>query len=161
MDTKKFGLFVAELRKGKGMTQVELADKLQVTDKAVSRWERGIGFPDIEMLEPLSDALGVTVLELLKSEHIPQKEISIEGASQAFIDTIDVAKTQVKMWKQIMTAAAWIVAMILLSQFIPYLFGFNLPLIIPVILGVIILAVVVFILQKKRTTSFQVKEEHE
>ncbi len=56
MDAKKFGAFLAEIRKGKNMTQSDLAIKLQVTDKAGSRWERGIGFPDINTLEPLAGA---------------------------------------------------------------------------------------------------------
>ena len=58
MDAKKFGMFIATLRKEKNMTQVDLAKKLQVTDKAVSKWERGLGFPDINSIEPLADALG-------------------------------------------------------------------------------------------------------
>ena len=62
MDAKKFGTFIATLRKENNMTQVELAQKLQVTDKAVSKWERGLGFPDINTIEPLADALGVSVL---------------------------------------------------------------------------------------------------
>ena len=65
MDAKKFGSFLATLRKERGLTQAELAGKLQITDKAVSRWERGIGLPDISMLEPLSAALQITVLELV------------------------------------------------------------------------------------------------
>jgi transcriptional regulator with XRE-family HTH domain len=52
------------------MTQKDLAAKLQVTDKAVSKWERGLGFPDINSLEPLADALGVSIIELMKSEKI-------------------------------------------------------------------------------------------
>ena len=91
MDAKKFGTFVADVRKQKGMTQADLADKLQVTDKAISRWERGLGFPDIELLEPLSDALGLSVLELLQSQHITEQEMTIEDVSQTFIETIDVA----------------------------------------------------------------------
>lgn len=51
-----------------GMTQAELAEKINVTDKAVSRWERGLGFPDINTLEPLADALGIEVVELMRSE---------------------------------------------------------------------------------------------
>ena len=65
MDAIKFGSFVASVRKEKNMTQAELATKIQVTDKAVSRWERGLGFPDINTLEPLSDALEISILELM------------------------------------------------------------------------------------------------
>lgn len=61
MEAKKFGTFIATLRKENNMTQVELAQKLQVTDKAVSKWERGLGFPDINTIEPLADALGVSL----------------------------------------------------------------------------------------------------
>lgn len=67
MDAKKFGTFIATLRKENNMTQVELTQKLQVTDKAVSKWERGLGFPDINTIEPLADALGVSVLEIMRS----------------------------------------------------------------------------------------------
>ena len=66
MDAHKFGAFVARRRKERNMTQADLASKIQVTDKAVSRWERGLGFPDIHIIEPLADALEVSVLELMK-----------------------------------------------------------------------------------------------
>ena len=68
MDPGKFGAFVALCRKEKNMTQLELAQELKVTDKAVSRWERGKGFPDISLLVPLAEALDITVLELMNSE---------------------------------------------------------------------------------------------
>ena len=68
MDAKKFGAFLAAVRRENGLTQKALAEKLYVTDKAVSRWERGIGLPDVNTLEPLSEALGVSVLELIRSE---------------------------------------------------------------------------------------------
>lgn len=55
------------------MTQVGLAGKIGVTDKAVSRWERGLGFPDINTMEPLATALGVSLLELMKSEIISEE----------------------------------------------------------------------------------------
>ena len=68
MDAKVFGQFIAKRRKEKNMTQAELAAKISVTDKAVSRWERGLGFPDISTIEPLAAALDLTVPELMRSE---------------------------------------------------------------------------------------------
>ena len=78
MDAHEFGAFVAECRKNKKMTQADLAAKIQVTDKAVSRWERGIGFPDINTLEPLANALEISVLELMKSERMVTDKVTNE-----------------------------------------------------------------------------------
>lgn len=94
MDAQKFGAFVAEHRKEKNMTQADLAAKLQVTDKAVSRWERGLGFPDINTIEPLADALELSVLELMKSERTNEASVSHDIADTAILDTLDVAITQ-------------------------------------------------------------------
>lgn len=94
MDAQKFGAFVAEHRKEKNMTQADLAAKLQVTDKAVSRWERGLGFPDINTIEPLADALELSVLELMKSERMNEAPVSHDIADAAILDTLDVAITQ-------------------------------------------------------------------
>ena len=65
MDAKKTGNFIAERRKAINMTQKELADKLHITDKAVSKWERGLSFPDISILIPLSEVLNVSLYDLL------------------------------------------------------------------------------------------------
>ena len=73
MDNKKFGAFIEQCRKEKSMTQSELAAKIMVTDKAVSRWERGKGFPDINLLLPLAETLEVSVLELMHSERQKDK----------------------------------------------------------------------------------------
>lgn len=73
MDAQKFGTFIAQCRKEKGMTQSELAAKIMVTDKAVSRWERGKGFTDINLLLPLAEALEVSVFELMHSERQKEK----------------------------------------------------------------------------------------
>ena len=94
MDARTFGGFVAACRREKGMTQAELAEKLHVTDKAVSRWERGVGFPDIATLEPLAAALEVSVLELMKSERIEAAHLGQEEAAGVVLDTLDVAKDQ-------------------------------------------------------------------
>ena len=75
MEAKKFGQFIAEIRKDRKMTQADLAAEIHVTDKAVSRWERGLGFPDIQTIEPLAQALGISVLELMRSEQQEQNEL--------------------------------------------------------------------------------------
>lgn len=74
MDAKKFGAFIQERRKELGITQTALAQKLHVTDKAVSRWERAVGFPDIKLLEPLAEALEVSLTELLQSKRIESEQ---------------------------------------------------------------------------------------
>ena len=65
-----FGGFVQMLRKEKGFSQKDLAQKLMVSDKAVSKWETGHSLPDITLLVPLSDALDVTVTELLECKRM-------------------------------------------------------------------------------------------
>ena len=94
MDAEKFGAFIASVRKEKGMTQADLAKALQVTDKAVSRWERGLGFPDIHSLEPLARALDISLVELMQSERSPGETVTTEVASQALVHTVDMAKRE-------------------------------------------------------------------
>ena len=74
IDKVKFGSFVAQLRKEKGLMQKELAEKLYVSDKAVSKWERGLSIPDVAILVPLAEILGVTVTELLECRRLPKDE---------------------------------------------------------------------------------------
>lgn len=71
IDKQRFGEFITALRKEKGLTQKDLAQRLYLSDKAVSKWERGLSLPDIMLLIPLSEALGVTVTELLRGERSP------------------------------------------------------------------------------------------
>ena len=68
MDTNKIGSFIKELRNSQNMTQKDLAEKINCTDKAISRWETGRGVPEVSLLMPLSKALGVSVNELLMGE---------------------------------------------------------------------------------------------
>lgn len=72
MDVRKLGAFIQTRRKELGMTQGEVAARLNVTDKAISRWERGVGFPDIQLLEPLAEALQISVQELMQCERTEQ-----------------------------------------------------------------------------------------
>ena len=74
MNNVKVGQFISEKRKALGMTQQDLAEKLQITNKAVSKWETGDGMPDIQLLKPLSTELGVTVDEILNGEETAKEE---------------------------------------------------------------------------------------
>ncbi len=75
MTAKKCGEFIAILRKEKELTQKQLADALSVSDKAVSRWETGKGFPDVTSLVNLSEFFGVTVNEVLAGERVPPENL--------------------------------------------------------------------------------------
>lgn len=98
MDAKKFGTFLAATRKEKKMTQAQLAEKIEVTDKAVSRWERGLGFPDITTMEPLADALGISLLELMRSEKlnedIKKEQYSAKEVSEMLISVTEMNRQQ-------------------------------------------------------------------
>ena len=84
MDNIKTGTLIKELRKEKGLTQKELADLLHITDRAVSKWERGLCAPDISTLEPLAKILGVTITELIAGqrmetcEHVKEIEENVQ-----------------------------------------------------------------------------------
>ena len=92
MDSIKFGKFIAELRKEKKMTQKELAEKLNLTDKAVSKWERGLSFPDITMLNPLAKNLGVDISELVNCERGNKEKVDVEEAVKEAIEKINKTK---------------------------------------------------------------------
>lgn len=84
------GRFIAQRRKERNLTQRELAEALHVTDKAVSKWERGAGCPDISLLEPLAEALGLSVDQLLTYQTAPTEPVEepapTSEAVQAVLD---------------------------------------------------------------------------
>lgn len=76
MDIEKIGKYIAHCRKEKGLTQVALAAQLHITDKAVSKWERGLSLPDVTMLAPLAETLDISVTELLQGKAMEYEQIS-------------------------------------------------------------------------------------
>ncbi|MBR1386010.1 MAG: signal peptidase I [Bacilli bacterium] len=92
MNQEKIGKFIAKIRKEKNMTQQELADKLNVTDRAISKWERGKGTPDISLLIPLSKELNISVLELLSGNRITNE-------NDAVINIIKQDNKKIRFWK--------------------------------------------------------------
>lgn len=96
MNPEEFGAFIKQCRHDLGLSQNELAEKLHVTAKAVSRWERGVGFPDIKLLQPLADALGITIVELMQSRRI-EADLPKEEAAQMVSGTVDSLRQQEKL----------------------------------------------------------------
>ena len=74
MDQIKIGKFIAEERKRKGYTQKQLSERLEISDKTISKWERGNGFPEVSLLLPLCNELEITVNELLSGERVSEED---------------------------------------------------------------------------------------
>ena len=111
MDAIKTGALIAQARKEKGLTQRELAEKVYVSVQAVSKWELGKNFPDLSLMEPLANALGLTVSELLAGERgeAPQDEL--------VRDTLRLGEEQlrpkIKRWRGLFIATAIVLAAVL------------------------------------------------
>lgn len=103
MDQRKIGKFIAECRKRKGLTQMQLAERLGITDKAISKWERGVAMPDTGLMLDLCDILGISVNELLYGE-----EIRMENNEKNEQLLLDMAKELEKKNKTIWRSM-WII----------------------------------------------------
>ncbi|MBQ9355149.1 MAG: helix-turn-helix transcriptional regulator [Clostridia bacterium] len=99
MDPIKTGQLIADARKKLNITQKELAEQLSITDKAVSKWERGLSLPDISILLPLSQILGVNLYELLKGEKINKKELDEVLKNTIIYSTNEIKKHKTKYFR--------------------------------------------------------------
>lgn len=96
MNYEKTGKLIQELRKEKGLTQMSLAEKLGVTDRAISKWERGKSFPDVSMLRPLAEALGISVSELLDGRRRSPDKVKQLPAGTAAMTVEDADNAAIK-----------------------------------------------------------------
>lgn len=94
MNQEKIGSFIAENRKAKGLTQIEFAEKLGVSNKSVSRWETGKNMPDVSLFLPICDMLEISVNELIIGEHITTQES--KKADEVFVETIKASNKKLK-----------------------------------------------------------------
>ena len=112
MDPKKTGTIISDARKNMNMTQKELADKLYVSDKAVSKWERGLCFPDISVLIPLTEILNISLYDLLRGERMKKSEVE-----ETLKNTISYTNNELKRNKKKYTiiSSIIIVGVVILS----------------------------------------------
>ena len=112
MDPMKTGIIISDARKKLKMTQKDLADKLYVSDKAVSKWERGLCFPDISVLIPLTEILNISLYDLLRGEKVNKKEVE-----ETIKNTINYSNSEIKRNKKkyIIISSAVILIIVLIS----------------------------------------------
>lgn len=103
MDNVKTGLLIAQIRKEKGYTQKDLAEKIGVSNATVSKWETGKGFPDISLLQPLAISLNISISEILAGEIIQNTDLTEHIISDLVDVTIKDQEKKVKLFN-------WIVA---------------------------------------------------
>lgn len=124
MDCEKIGNFIMQNRKAKKLTQKQLADKLCVTDRAISRWERGVGTPDISLLITLGEILEVSVNEILLGEKI--ENITKEQSDKILVDSISLyKKNDIKK-----TVKIYFLIMIMITSLLLAITFFNISMII-------------------------------
>ena len=119
MDQIKIGKFIAECRKKNNLTQMQLAEKLNITDRAISKWENGKGMPDSSIMLDLCNELKISVNELLSGEMIDMKEydkkaeeLLLELAKQ---DELKNRKLMTSMWTILIVSAIFYVGILLLA----------------------------------------------
>ena len=124
MDQIKIGKFIAECRKNANLTQMQLSEKLGITDKAISKWERGISMPDTSIMLELGDILGISVNELLSGEKI-QMENNNQKNEQLLLEMAkELEKKSKTIWNAmwaIMTVSiiGLLGGLVLVALFIP------------------------------------------
>lgn len=115
MDQKRIGAFIAQCRKEKDLTQTQLAERLEITGQAVSKWENGRGMPDMSLLQPLCKVLGISLNEFFSGEHIAEegyKEKAEENISKLFKEKQTAALKPVRYLSSICVHVTLLVAVI-------------------------------------------------
>ena len=103
MNQEKIGKFIAECRKENNLTQEQLAEKLNITAKAISKWETGNGLPDVSIMQELCDVLKITLNELFNGEKIPDenyKKVADENLLCALENSAFTLKDRVRYYRK-------------------------------------------------------------
>ncbi len=122
MNIEEFGAYISRKRKERNMTQKDLAEKLNVTSKAVSRWERSIGYPDIETFEALASALDVTVMNLFACSDTSM-DINADDLIKIVHDSVSIDRKNNRIQER--TVTGMILVVTLLVGFLFYMGGYG------------------------------------
>ena len=141
MDQVRIGRFIAEERKKKGWTQKQLAEKLGISDKTVSKWECGNGFPEVSLLLPLCGELGITVNDLLSGEVISGEDY-LKKAENNMMEMIEERETNRKQFRLTLTLGAVSLLSFITLLIVVCLYTDVIPL--PVKVALIAVACVIF-----------------
>lgn len=146
MDQKITGKFIAELRRERGLTQKELADKLLLSDKTVSKWEQGRGFPDVSLLLPLCEILEVTVNELLSGKRLQADEYQKNAEKNMVRLMQDKKEFKLKIFLEVMVLLLTLVSGISLCMVASYVEMPNVWRVWIIVLALVIIAIGVAIM---------------
>lgn len=124
MNQEQIGNFIAQLRKEKKMTQIDLASKLGITDRAISKWENGRGMPDLSLLMPLCEILDVSINELLSGARLDNKNYQ-EKLEENIINAIDYSDKKIKKTKKIFKIILSIILIFIVAFIIMYGIDIN------------------------------------
>ena len=119
MNQERIGRFIAELRKEKKLTQIDLANKLGITDRAISKWENGRGLPDLSLLTPLCEILDISINELLSGSRLDKKDYQ-EKLEENIINTIDYTDKKIKKTKKFFVIVLSVIVIIFIALFMFY-----------------------------------------
>ena len=117
MDQLKIGRFIAECRKQKDLTQMQLSEKLGITDKAISKWERGITMPDSSIMLELCDILGISVNELLSGEKISMENNNQKNEQLLLEMAKELEKKNKTLW-----SSMWVIMTVSITALIAGIF---------------------------------------
>ena len=138
MDQIKTGKFISTLRKEKGLTQAQLAEVLGISDKTISKWERGAGLPDVSLMLPLCSMLGINVNELLTGEKLADADYKTKAEANIMDLVAENRENRKRMIQSVLCGSITIVAVCALIVIASYI---EMPL--AARIGVILLAIVI------------------
>ena len=123
MDQMKIGKFIAEMRKEQNLTQIEMAEKLGISNKTVSKWECGNGMPDYAVMEELCITLNINVNELLSGERLPSKDYNKKAEENMMSLMQESSENYKREKKEMILVLLGIVTLLLLVVFVMVMFG--------------------------------------